>query len=159
MSDNLHFDDDIKQGEEYQDFIQHELAKRGMMFLCNTSKQYQWYEGESMGGLEIKLDRKLKDTGNVFIECLAENKDKTKMVDGGIFKKDNAWLYLIGDYSKAYILSKPQLQKIWLDVNLRSTYIKNGMIVPKTMYYSEGFLLTEKFLSSSAWVLKTLYFD
>lgn len=157
MSDNLHFEDDIRAGEEYQDFIQHELAKRGIMFCCNTSRKYQWNEGESMGGLEIKYDRKLKDTGNVFIECLAESKDKTRMIDGGIFKKDNAWLYLIGNYEKAYVMSKQQLQKLWTS-NLRYGLIKSGKMIPKEMSYAEGFLLTPDFLENSAWVLMKLEF-
>lgn len=157
MSDNLHFEDDIRQGEEYQDFIQHELAKRGMTFLCNTSRKYQWQEGESFGGLEIKYDRLMYKTGNVFIETEAESKDKTHFIEGGIYKKDNAWLFLIGDYKEAFLFSKYQLQKMW--ETQKDVYVNSGYIIPKEQSYSKGFLITRKMLENSSFVLNRFIFE
>lgn len=156
MSDNNHFERDIAEGEEYQDFIQHELCKRGMSFCMNTSRKYQMKEGESLGGLEIKYDRLMYKTGNVFIETEAESKDKTHFIKGGIYKEDNAWLYLIGDYTRAYIFCKNQLRKMW--ETQKQSYIDSGYIIPKEQTYSKGFLITKKMLDNSGLVVRTLEF-
>ena len=48
--------DNLVAGSEYQDFVQKELLKHGIIVMLNTSKQYQARIGESLSGLEIKLD-------------------------------------------------------------------------------------------------------
>ena len=150
------------QGEEYQDFIQHELYKEGLILLFNSSAKYQLSEGEGITHVEIKYDRKVKGTGNVFIETMAEDKTKTSFIPGGIFKNDNCWLYIIGDYNRAWMFCKTQLQAMW--EKDRGKYIKYGYIKPMDCkddtghVFAKGFLITKKMLDNSALVLRKFEF-
>lgn len=101
-------------GEKYQDYIQDWFAQKEGIFLCNYgSRYYQMNKGENSFGMEIKHDEHYWETGNVFIEFEAVNKVGDKFIEGGIKKKDNAWLYLIGDESNAFIFAKCQLVSIY----------------------------------------------
>lgn len=136
--------DNLVAGSEYQDFVQKELLKHGIIVMLNTSKQYQARIGESLSGLEIKLDRKFRQTGNLYIE-VAEKSDALNpvYVESGIYRFDNTWLYCIGDYHEIFLIPKMQLQIIHQDIKngtyegyrrkgieLRQTRTSQGMIIP-----------------------------
>ena len=73
----------------------------------------QQFIGENELGLEIKHDSKLQETGNVYIEYLALNKDETEFIKGGILKEDNSKYWLIGTEKEYYIFYKEDLLKLY----------------------------------------------
>ena len=101
-------------GCEYQDFIQKELLKYGLVVMLNSSRLYQVKLGESLSGIEIKNDRRCHETGNLYIE-VAEKADanNANFVASGIYRYDNTWLYGVGDYHDFYMMPKVQLKTVY----------------------------------------------
>lgn len=121
-----------QQGQEYQDFIADQLRKHDPCIIVSaySSRKYQMEHGESSCGIEIKLDMRIKDTGNLYFE-VAE-KSNPSLLDyspSGIMRDDNTWLYLIGDYDHAWIFSKNQLKQIY---KCRDSWKRRGIIERKT---------------------------
>lgn len=108
-----YYKNNLEDALEYQDFISDELRKRGIFVGIYSSRKYQQDKGESQAGIEIKYDKKMAETHNVYIET-QEKSDPANLVwvPSGIYRKDNTWLYVIGDYENAYFFSKPQLVKL-----------------------------------------------
>ena len=106
-----YYDQQLKEAEEYQDFVCTQfLDKLKIPIVQFCSQKFQYEFGESMCGFEIKQDKKLEKTGNLYIE-IAEKSDGSKQyyTASGIYRNDNSWLYIIGNYSKIYIFSKKHL--------------------------------------------------
>lgn len=111
---NEYYKSQLESALEYQDFVIKQLCRYGIFIGAYSSRKYQYEVGESTCGIEIKHDDLMKRTGNVYIE-VAEKSDASlpEYTLSGIFRKDNSWLYLIGDYTDAYMFSKWQLQHIY----------------------------------------------
>jgi hypothetical protein len=101
----------LQKGLEYQDFITDLLLKEiGISLSTYSSKKYQYDIGENKQGIEIKFDDRYKETGNLYIEVEEKsNANNWYYVNSGIYRNDNTWLYLIGDYNEVFIFSKKQL--------------------------------------------------
>lgn len=102
----------LEEAWRYQDFITKEMLKLGVSVNAFQSVDYQMEYGESASGIEIKNDRKMASTGNVYIEFRQTTIRGTENRDSGIHQKDDSWLYIIGDYDKFYIFAKSHLQRI-----------------------------------------------
>lgn len=113
-----YYKEKLEAGLEYQDFIADQLRKaEPCIIVCAYgSRRWQNEHGESASGIEIKLDLNIQKTGNLYIEVAekssAELRDYTP---SGILRRDNTWLYLIGDYEQAFLFSKTQLQMVYAD--------------------------------------------
>jgi len=119
-------------GSRYQDIVSRELLKIGIVVQCHTSKFFQLNYGESVGGVEIKHDSKISQTGNIFFEFSAINKKGDKFADGGIEKQDNAWLYVIGNGKECWIFAKNQLKALFRKVKMNpDLYKEKGIILRK----------------------------
>ncbi len=111
---STYYDNALREAEEYQDFVAIELYKRGIVLVNTTSKKQQNRIGENLLGLEIKHDRKFRETSNLYIETEEKaDPDNAQFWPSGIFRDDNAWLYGIGDYSTFYIFGKRTLQRLY----------------------------------------------
>lgn len=110
-----YYDECLQKGLEFQDFIATVLIKEiGIPLSSLSSKKFQYSVGENLQGIEIKFDDKLKNTGNVYIEVKEKSNPKNKnYVDSGIFRSDNSWLYIIGDYNCIYIFGKQFLKLLY----------------------------------------------
>jgi hypothetical protein len=107
---NAYYQEKLKQGLYYQDFVIEELYKIGLPLISYSSKEFQVLIGENKAGLEIKNDNNYKKTGNLYIETAEKSTEaKLNYYPSGIFRNDNTWLYLIGDMERIFILSKKQL--------------------------------------------------
>lgn len=109
-----YYKDKLEKGLEYQDWISDILrTKLGLFVGVYASKKYQAEKGESQAGIEIKHDMLMNSTGNAYIEVAEKsNAANENWVPSGIFREDNSWLYVIGDYDNIYIFSKQQLRNI-----------------------------------------------
>lgn len=141
------------RAEEYQDFIMEQLWSEGIVLSPYSSRKYQYDKGESLSGIEIKYDQKLCETGNLYIETAektrAENMDYRA---SGIYRNDNTWMWLIGDYTVAYLLSKYQLKKFHAQLGSYEKYgvrevetpTSRGFLLPAM--YAEKFMVLRKFI-------------
>lgn len=110
----------LEIGQEFQDFIIENLSKScGLTVSIYQSKKYQFEVGESLQGVEIKYDARstgdstyvdCKSSGNVAIEVAEKsNVSKASFTPSGIFRRDNSWLYIVGNYHQAWIFGKRTL--------------------------------------------------
>lgn len=103
----------LEKGLKYQDFVAEKLLEAIGMPLCiYSSKEYQ-LKGENIQGIEIKFDDRRDETGNWFIEIAEKSHpDNPNFVDSGIYRNDNTWLYLIGNYKELCVFDKKRLQEL-----------------------------------------------
>lgn len=123
----------LESAIEFQDYVSSLLFDRGLVVVQYGSRKYQFERGENSGGIEIKHDQKLKQTGNLYIEC-SEKADpaRSAYTASGIYRDDNAWLYAIGDYSRVYLFAKSTLQLLHKTNRYTSAVIttSTGFLLP-----------------------------
>jgi len=126
-----------EKGAEFQDFVVDLfLREMGIALSVYSSRRNQYERGETAQGVEIKYDAQFERTGNLYIE-VAEKTDAAlpSWTPSGIYRKDNTWLYAIGDYTTVFLFDKKQLQRIHAKGGVREVEIPT----------SRGFLLEERF--------------
>lgn len=121
----------------YQDFVVDVMYQIGLAIVQYTSRAYQYGVGESRTGVEIKHDEKFSQTGNLWIEIAEKAKPRAgNYVRSGIYRDDNSWLYLIGDYDTIFCFSKVFLQQIHASGRYRiqenKTRTSQGFCLPGT---------------------------
>ncbi len=113
---NTH-DNSLEIGHEYQDFIVEKFMDQlGISISLFQSKKYQFNVGESLQGVEIKYDARstgdctyyeCSSTGNVAIEVAEKSNPQNQIwVKSGIYRLDNSWLYVVGNYQMAWVFAK-----------------------------------------------------
>jgi hypothetical protein len=66
--------------------------------------------GENLQGFEIKYDSRFLDTNRLSIEIAEKSKASNPLwVSSGIYRSDNSWLYIQGNYRCIYIFAKSLL--------------------------------------------------
>ncbi len=123
-----------KEGNEFEDFVSMELAREGLVVGSYSSRKYQIKFGENILGAEIKRDGKFRETKNLYIEIAEKSHaNNPSYVTSGILRKDNSWLFIIGDEKKFFLFSKKLLKKL-IDENpqyLRvQTRTSKGILLP-----------------------------
>lgn len=101
-------------GVLFQDFVV-EQAFRGMGLVIQqyASRTYQCGVGESLTGVEIKYDQAFRRTKNFWIEVSEKANQRTgEFVESGVKRKDNTWLWAMGDYETIFFLSKTFLANL-----------------------------------------------
>lgn len=121
---------------QFQDYAMQLLYKAGMPICIYGSKKYQIKVGESIGRVEIKHDKKMKNKegnwGNVFIEYAERHDPEKPFVYSGILRDDNTLFYMIGDYERTFLLGKFQLISIISNEQFekKETQTSLGVVVP-----------------------------
>ena len=106
----------LEEAAEYQDFITDQLLKHGITLNQYSSRKYQFNKGESASGIEVKHDKRMAETGNAYIEIAEKsNPNMESYTKSGINRDDETWLFLIGNYEEALLMSKRQLKKLLRD--------------------------------------------
>lgn len=93
-------------GNEFQDFVCITLASDNIILQNINSKKFQFETGENLQGFEIKFDGTHTKTKRLSIE-IAEKRIGTNrdFVKSGIYRGDNTWLYIQGNYDLFFIFS------------------------------------------------------
>ncbi len=126
-----YYKDKLEQGLCYQDFVVERLYEAGIPLISYSSKKYQTMIGENKAGIEIKNDQKFRETGNLYIETAEKsNSSNSSYMASGIFRNDNTWLYIIGDYETIYVLSKRHLQFVMDKFKKVETPTSRGFLLP-----------------------------
>lgn len=124
----------LQQGQKFQDYCAYLLQKKLNIGIVNfQTQEYQYKFGENMQGVELKFDNVFQNTGNLWIEVEERHNPNTPYSDSGILRKDNSWLYCIGNYEVIYIFSKKFLTNLYHSG--RYTVVENNLLT------SKGFLL------------------
>jgi hypothetical protein len=145
--DKIHWDryrvEMMYAAQKYQDFVVDYCALHaGLVIQVYGSREWQYLVGESRNGVEIKYDMMLIQTGNVYVEI----GEKAGPRDGdyapsGIYRDDNSWLYIIGNYDVFYVFAKTALRLLYNQVKDGQPRYPRRENKYKT---STGFLLTAK---------------
>lgn len=103
-------------GNNFQDHVCIELAKENIILQNINSKKFQYETGENLQGFEIKYDARCTgDNGTIPTNRLSiEVGEKTNaanscFVPSGIYRSDNSWLYIQGNYQQFWIFPKKLL--------------------------------------------------
>ena len=131
-----YYNNQRKDGEEFQDFCSIQFSKRGVPVTNFSSKKYQLEKGENLQGYEFKLDKQFRKTGNLWIELAEKSNSQNEIyINSGILRNDNTLFYIMGDYDGVFLMQK----KILIVIS------KNYKIIENNMKTSKGFLFpTEK---------------
>jgi hypothetical protein len=106
------YSDDLQRGHLFQDFVAEILLKtKGISLTCYSAKANQYNKGESIQGIEVKLDARCTETGRLAIEVAELHKD---WVPSGIHRQDNTWAYVQGNGQVLYFFSKRTLRNYQL---------------------------------------------
>jgi len=84
------------ENQKMQDLVVSVLYQRGIV--CTPYQTQRWQracQSRSYQGVEITLDRKFRETSNLYIETAEKVKD-VGWVSSGCYRA-NSWLYVIGD--------------------------------------------------------------
>ena len=109
------YERNLERGLNYQYWVKQMFPKvyKNRSITYYEGKQNQ-LKGESLEGIEVKLDEVSHSTGRVYIEVAEKsNSNNATYVPSGIYREDNTKLYLVGNYSIWFIFSKRHLR--WLD--------------------------------------------
>jgi hypothetical protein len=124
---------DIEEGEEFQDFVKRKLWGAGIAVEFYSSRKFQASDGEGPSGVEVKKDRRFRDTGNLYIET--EHCIRGEWLPSGINRNPAMWLMAIGDEEEFFLIQKTLLQAIEQNGRYRSRETRHTGDVP-----TRGFL-------------------
>ena len=105
----------FESGLQFQDFVIDLLMRELGFALSNySSRRWQFEVGENRQGIEIKLDRRILETGNISIEVAEKSKSSnSKFIPSGIMREDNTWLYIQGNPDIIFIFAKTLLRGLY----------------------------------------------
>jgi len=128
---NAYYAEQLREGLQYQDFIAEHLYQIGLPLFNYASKEYQCKHGENKLGVEIKYDKKMDETGNIYIEVAEKSHpNNPKYIDSGIKRNDNTWLYIIGNKKVAFVFTKRMLLLRENEYRHVETATSKGFLVP-----------------------------
>ena len=128
---NGYYQSKLEQGLEFQDVVTEALYQRGIVVVAYSSRRYQIEKGENMLGAEIKRDGKFRETGQLYIETAEKSHpDKPSFTPSGIYRKDNSWLYVIGDEKTVYIFSTKYLRLLGKRYHKIEKPTSQGFVMP-----------------------------
>jgi len=127
----------LQEGQKFQDYCAYVLQTKLSIGVINfQSKEFQFKFGENMQGVEFKFDNLFQNTGNLWIEVEERTNPDLNYSNSGILRKDNSWLYCIGDYRVLYIFSKKFLANLYnskrYEVIENNLMTSKGFLLPKT---------------------------
>jgi len=99
--------DSLEVGAQFVDFVMEAMARRNMILQPYQSRKKQYETGETLQGWEVKLDSRYTDTKRLSIE-IAEKSARHIAVwtPSGIYRRDNTWLYIQGNYNGFFVFMK-----------------------------------------------------
>jgi hypothetical protein len=126
-----YYQDKLQEGLVFQDIVTRALYQRGIVVIGYSSRRFQIEEGENMLGAEIKRDGNFRTTGNLYIEIAEKtHPNNLEYIPSGIYRKDNSWLYVIGDERLIYIFSTRYLQMLEKRYEHKTISTSKGFVIP-----------------------------
>jgi len=161
-----HYVECLEAAHEFQDFVCRKLITVGILIQNYSSRKYQYEHGENVQGFEIKLDRLLEKTGNVFFETVEKATDRVgDFVPSGILRQNHC-IYVIGNYRELFLFDSNRLRCIydgykrfkkkycddtrWID-GVKPEGYKNAT--------AQGFVISKKLILEARLCLRHLSFE
>lgn len=130
----------IEDGKLFQDFVVDVAWQAGLAIAQYASKTYQLAVGESRGGIEIKHDKRYRDTGNLCIETAEKARPRPgSYALSGIMREDH-WLYAIGNYDIVFFFASNLLRALYQSPGNKDGFRYRRYETPT----SQGFLLPKR---------------
>jgi hypothetical protein len=144
--ENSGHDDSLSKGQKFEDFVCINLAKINFVLQNISSQKFQYETGENLQGFEIKYDARCTGddgtsaTNRLSIEIAEKTRaENINFIPSGIYRSDNSWLYIQGNYKGFWIFSKnilimlhksgryeeatmPTIKKFYLPINDADKY-------------------------------------
>lgn len=123
----------LRAAVDFEDFVFDTLMhERRLIVGGYKSRHYQTLHGESLTGVEVKFDRKFRQTENLYIETAERHVASAKMKPAGIYHDAQPWLIVIGDYSTFWALASQTLRIIHESAVCRETETETsrGFLLP-----------------------------
>lgn len=111
MGLHANYKSNLEAAKVFEDFVYDQMYRLGVCIVRYGTLEYQRV-GENRAGLEIKLDRKFRQTGNLFIETYERYNSTVDFKPAGCLSPDNSWWYAIGDYEGFYLFGKQMLARM-----------------------------------------------
>ena len=140
------YEKNMQVSNNYVDWVSRQLAIRQGIIITPYMGFHNQQQGETLQGIEIKYDKKMKIYNNIYIETHEKtNKNNKNWIESGILKTDNSIMWIIGDYSRFFLISKKQLLNIYKNIktdiekkgvkskyliNIKETATSRGYIIP-----------------------------
>lgn len=103
----------LEQAKEFEDFVFDTMMhERRLVVGGYKSRHYQVLHGESVTGVEVKMDREFRNTGNLFIETMERSSVSDEWKPAGIYHDSDPWLLVIGDFSMFWVIAIQTLRNI-----------------------------------------------
>lgn len=132
---------EMEESNQFEDFVTDLLLEQGIVITNYKSYEYQCKVGENRTGIEIKYDKKMADTGNIYLEVAERHDPEGQFVPSGILRNDNSLFYVIGDRHRTYMFIKKYLKAIYKRFKRVQTETSIGYLMP-VRYVEENELLT-----------------
>src|ERR1022692_1926948 len=102
----------LEDAQVFQDFvIDASWQMMGLAVIPYSSRLYQQTVGESKTRCEIKHDKNYARTGNLYVETAEKAVPRPgPYAPSGIYRDDNSWLWIIGDYDLLFYVQKTVLK-------------------------------------------------
>lgn len=108
-------DNEFERGLRFQDFVVEALTRElGIVIQIFSSQRYQFDNGESVQGWEIKLDSWCTKSGRLSIELAEKSRaDIPVWTPSGIFRDDNTLFYVQGNKECFWLFFRKHLRWIF----------------------------------------------
>lgn len=92
------YESNLAAAKEFEAFASDTLAHRlAILPVVFRSRHYQVTYGESLTGVEFKLDNNFRQYGNLYVEIAETYHAGVQKKPAGIYHKSAPWLFVIGD--------------------------------------------------------------
>lgn len=128
------YESNLAEGKDFEDFVFDTLQHDLYIVPCGyKSRHYQTVHGESMTGVEVKLDKKFRESGNLFVEIAETHHSSSPMKPSGIYHHVDPWLVVIGDKSTFWAFAAKHLRSEHKSGRFRevSTPTSSGFLLPR----------------------------
>lgn len=137
------YEANLSEAKHFEDFVHdtllhHKKIVSGMY----RSKQYQINYGESATGVEVKLDKSFRLTGNLFIETDERSSVYDEWRPAGIYHHSQPWLFAVGDTVSFWLFATKTLRNVKEHGDFRQVHNSSntgiGFLLPtgKADFYS-----------------------
>lgn len=103
----------LEEGLQFQDYATEWLYNEGLPLVTFVSVSRSLSGDENKAGIEIKLDKRFRETGNLYIETAEKPRsDSASWVESGICR-GGSWLLAIGDKNTLWLIPFNILRMMW----------------------------------------------
>ena len=130
----------LKEGEEFEKYWCEVIKRKICLNLTRVCSRENQTKNlcDTQEGFEFKYDKKMVETGNLWIEVAQKMEPSDSEEDympSSLKRKDNSWMYCIGDYTILFFIPKRTLLNAYesgkWEVIENNTKTSKGFLISK----------------------------